>query len=158
MGVSGSGKTTIGGLLAQSLGYNFHDADGFHPPENVKKMASGTPLTDEDRKPWLASLKKLLSDSEAEQQSIVLACSSLREAFRHELRSVTSVLHFVFLKGDFALISERMQKRTNHYMKAGMLQSQFSTLEEPHDAACVVDINDTPQVIVSKIVASLPSD
>ena len=131
MGVSGSGKTTVGQALARALDCPFYDADDFHPPENVAKMAGGVPLTDADRAPWLARLHKLLADHVQRKQTAVLACSALKEAYRERLRRGLSGVRFIYLQGDFDLIRERMQARENHYMKAEMLQSQFDALEPP---------------------------
>lgn len=137
MGVSGCGKTTVGTALADRLGWDFYDADDFHPPENVAKMASGIPLNDDDRYPWLVALHDLISDSLADRKSGVLACSALQESYREILLDDNDNVQIVYLKGSFDLILSRMQARSGHYMKPEMLQSQFNALEEPRDAMVV---------------------
>ncbi len=134
MGVAGSGKTTVGELLAQHLGWNFYDADAFHPAENIAKMANGTPLNDADRAPWLAALHALISTSLKENRPAVLACSALKESYRQELLRGNEGVQFVYLKGRYNLIWSRISSRKDHYMKPQMLQSQFEALEEPSDA------------------------
>lgn len=154
MGVSGSGKTTVGELLAAQMGWPFYDGDKFHTPENVAKMAAGTPLTDADRAGWLAVLAGLIRDGLARGESGVLACSALKEKYRDLLRVDESRVHFVYLRGSFDLIWERMLLRQNHYMKASMLQSQFASLEEP-GGVLTCDITAPPEQIVDAIVAGL---
>ncbi len=149
MGVSGAGKTTIGQLLAQELGWNFYDADDFHSAANKDKMSRGVPLTDEDRADWLASLRALLNQNIEASQSIVLACSALKQEYRDVLR-VNKEVHFVYLQGTYQQIEARMKERQDHYMKAEMLASQFAILEEPKDAL-KVDISKTPKEIVALI-------
>jgi gluconokinase len=134
MGVAGSGKTTVGELLAQRLGWNFYDADAFHPAENIAKMANGTPLNDADRAPWLAALHALISTSLKENRPAVLACSALKESYRKELLRGNEGVQFVYLKGSYDLIWSRISSRKDHYMKPQMLLSQFEALEEPADA------------------------
>jgi gluconokinase len=134
MGVSGSGKTTIGKALAEQLRWDFYDADDFHPPENVVKMAKGIPLDDSDRVPWLAALHQIISDSLLRNRPGVLACSALKERYRGQLFEGNDGVQFVYLKGSYDLIWSRMKTRTDHFMKAGMLHSQFEALEEPSDA------------------------
>lgn len=130
IGVSGCGKTSVGAALAARLGCPFYDGDDFHPPENVAKMASGIPLSDEDRYPWLARLHDLLAEHAARGESAVLACSALKQKYRQQLR-VQPDTRFIFLNGSYDLLWERLQARKDHYMKAEMLQSQFDTLEPP---------------------------
>ncbi len=139
MGVSGSGKTTVGRRLASRLGFDFADADAYHPPENIAKMSRGTPLTDEDRRPWLARLRRLIEERASEGRSLVLACSALKASYRQELERAEPMarVHFVYLKGDFDTILDRMRARRGHYMRAAMLESQFRDLEEPADAVTV---------------------
>jgi gluconokinase len=137
MGVSGSGKTTVGTKLASQLGWNFYDADDFHPPANIAKMADGIPLDDEDRTPWLASLHDLISTSLEENLSGVLACSALKERYRQTLMDGNKNVQLIYLKGSFVLLQSRMSARSGHYMKPSMLQSQFAALEEPADALTV---------------------
>ncbi|MEJ2293012.1 MAG: gluconokinase, partial [Deinococcales bacterium] len=139
MGVSGSGKTTVGKRLASRLGFAFADADAYHPQANIDKMAAGVPLTDEDREPWLGRLRALIEEHAAEGRSLVLACSALKERYRRTLKRAEPAarVQIVYLKGDFDTILARMRRRKGHYMKAGMLQSQFRDLEEPTDAVTV---------------------
>jgi gluconokinase len=154
MGVSGSGKTTVGELLAARMGWPFYDGDKFHPAENVAKMAAGTPLDDADRAGWLAVLAGMIRAGMARGESGVIACSALKERYRASLRVDPQQVQFVYLKGSFDLIWERMQRRQNHYMKAPMLQSQFATLEEPLDVL-TCDITEDPQQIVDTIIEHL---
>lgn len=152
MGVSGSGKTTVGETLAQRLGWAFYDADNFHPPANVQKMSSGTPLTDEDREPWLEALNQLISTNLREHKSLVLACSALKEKYRRHLaKGHENKTQFVYLEGDFETIYTRMQAR-QHFMKPAMLRSQFETLEEPANAI-VVDIRQPQDEVIEDILA-----
>jgi gluconokinase len=152
MGVSGSGKTTVGEVLAERLGWAFYDADNFHPKENVVKMSSGIPLTDNDRKPWLEALNKLITENLEQQQSLVLACSALKEKYRQHLaRGHEEQTKFVYLEGDFETIYTRMRAR-KHFMKPAMLQSQFDTLEEPSNAI-VVDIRRPRDEVIDDILA-----
>ena len=134
MGVAGSGKTTVGEQLAQHLGWNFYDADAFHPAENIAKMANRTPLNDADRAPWLAALHALILTSMKENRPAVLACSALKESYRQKLLKGNEGVQFVYLQGSYELIWSRISRRKNHYMKSQMLQSQFKALEEPADA------------------------
>lgn len=154
MGVSGSGKTTVGELLAAQMGWPFYDGDKFHTPENVAKMAAGTPLDDADRAGWLALLAGMIRDGLAGGESGVLACSALKASYRAMLCVDPARVQFVYLKGSFDLIWERMLRRQHHYMKAAMLQSQFATLEEP-GGVLTCDITPEPQAIVDAIVAGL---
>lgn len=131
MGVSGSGKTSVGEALAAQLGWQFYDADNFHPEENVAKMAQGTPLNDDDRAPWLQRLHDLIHDHLAQGKPGILACSALKRRYRDVLRVDNVGLVFFYLHSDFEPLRARMESRVGHYMKAGMLQSQFDALEEP---------------------------
>lgn len=149
MGVSGSGKTTVGQLLAKQLTIPFYDADDFHPKDNIEKMASGIPLDDEDRKPWLLQLN---SEIQSWKDGGVLACSALKESYRTIL-SEGNAIQWIYLEGDFGTIYKRMKAR-NHYMKPEMLNSQFDTLEPP-SYGIQVSVDDTPEVIVSKIISKL---
>ena len=154
MGVSGSGKTTVGQLLAANLGWDYVEGDDHHPPENVHKMASGNPLTDADRQPWLERLHDILSAHAQAQQPVVLACSALKRDYRQMLAGDLPDIHFVYLKGAYDLIAQRLAQRPHHYMKAGMLTSQFEALQEPEDAL-TVDIAQNPQGICDLIRAYL---
>jgi gluconokinase len=153
MGVTGVGKTTIGRVLAQDLGWAFLDADDFHSPANVAKMRSGTPLTDADREPWLAALRAEIDGRLQRADSAVLACSALKQSYRERLQA-TEAVRFVYLRGDPALIRERLQARSGHYMDPGLLASQFAALEEPQGVV-VVDVAATPREIASRIEAEL---
>lgn len=154
MGVAGSGKTTVGKALAQRLGWQFVDADDFHSAANVQKMQSGEPLTDEDRAPWLELLGSKIQSWCESNAPAVLACSALREEYRHHLHADDPQVRIVYLKGDFTLLNGRLQKRKGHFMKAAMLESQFSTLEEPRNAI-IVDASKPPTEIVDDVVSEL---
>ena len=154
MGVAGSGKTTVGEQLAQHLGWNFYDADAFHPAENIAKMANGTPLSDTDRAPWLAALNALITASLNENRPAVLACSALKESYRQQLLARKEGIQFVYLKGSYDLIWSRISRRKNHYMKPQMLQSQFKALEEPADAL-TFDVSLPVAEIVEGIIKQL---
>lgn len=151
IGVSGCGKSSVGKTLAESLGWNFYDADDFHPPANVAKMASGFPLDDSDRAPWLASLHDMISSSLKADSPGVLACSALKERYRQQLLGGNSGVQIIYLKGSYDLIWSRMEKRTDHYMKPHMLQSQFEALEEPSNAL-TIDISISLNEIVQEIL------
>jgi gluconokinase len=153
MGVTGAGKTTIGRLLAQQLGWQFADADDFHPPANVEKMRHGIPLNDDDRQPWLERLRIEIEHWIAEGRSIVLACSALKRSYRQLLEAGPQV-RFVYLKGSAALIAERLRSRHGHFANEKILAGQFADLEEPEDAV-TVDITGTPPEIVREIRARL---
>ncbi len=140
MGVSGSGKTTLGKALAQELGWDFFDADDFHPPENIAKMTAGIPLSDSDRAPWLAALHDQLLFTLSAGHHPVLACSALKEAYRTQLLEGMDEIAVIYLKGSYDLIFSRISVRGRHYMKPEMLQSQFDVLEEPKDAI-VLDVS-----------------
>jgi gluconokinase len=149
MGVVGAGKTTIGQLLAEQLGWTFADADDFHSPANVEKIRRGIPLTDEDRQPWLESLRKAISDWIASGNDAVLACSALKSSYR-QLLAVGPAVRFVFLKGDASLIAARLRARHGHFADEKILASQLADLEEP-EGAIVVDISPTPPEIVAEV-------
>jgi gluconokinase len=146
MGVAGSGKTTIGSLLAKELGWQFYDADDFHSEANRTKMLQGIALTDEDRASWLLSLKDLIVQNIQQNRQAVLACSALKNSYRDMLK-VNEQVKFVYLQGTYEQIKTRLNNRTGHYMSAGMLDSQFQTLEEPQDIF-TIDITNTPQDIL----------
>ncbi|NWG35646.1 MAG: gluconokinase [Chloroflexi bacterium] len=153
-GVAGSGKTSVGKILAKRLGWDFYDADDFHPPENIAKMTAGIPLDDSDRAPWLASLRELIVSSLQADRPAVLACSALKERYRRQLAGEEEEILTVYLKGDFELIRSRLFSRTGHYMKPEMLQSQFEALEEPMNAL-TVDVSPPVQVIVDGILSAM---
>ncbi len=149
MGVCGSGKTRVGRALAESLAWQFYDADDYHPPANVAKMAAGVPLTDDDRWPWLDRIVEELAHAGDDDGNAVLACSALRQIYRDRITRAGNV-RFVFLKGDLATIAARLAARSHKYMPASLLPSQLATLEEPADAL-VVDIRADIQVKVATI-------
>jgi gluconokinase len=152
MGVSGCGKSEVGKALAQRLGWDFSDADDFHPASNIEKMANGIPLTDEERLPWLDSLHALISKNLQKNHNGVLACSALKEKYRQHLLFGNEDVQIVYLKGSFDLIMSRMTARSEHYMKPAMLQSQFEDLEEPKNALDM-DITQSVDDIVHAILA-----
>lgn len=153
MGVSGSGKSTIGSTLAIELGWKFYDADDFHSAENRRKMEGGTPLTEGDREPWLKLLRNLIEENIARAESCVLACSALKKSHREILKAVNDV-QFIYLKGSYDLIASRIKNRLGHYMPVELLQSQLEVLEEPANGF-VVDINHSPTEIVQFICKGL---
>ncbi|KJH71027.1 gluconokinase [Aliterella atlantica] len=154
MGVSGSGKTTIGKQLAASLQWEFRDADTFHSPENVEKMRRGIPLSETDRLPWLKSLQTAIAEWLQADKNVVLACSALKQSYRQYLMLDSDRVKLVYLKGSYQLIYKRLQMRQNHYMSAELLNSQFDLLEEPADAISV-DISAPTQVILQTIESAL---
>ncbi|MEG3843606.1 gluconokinase [Microcoleus sp. herbarium14] len=150
MGVSGSGKTTVGKLLAQSLNWDFSDADDFHPPANIEKMSLGIPLEDADRLPWLGQLQATIDWWLLENKNVVLACSALKASYREMLFRDKQRMKIVYLKGDFELLAARLKTRENHYMKADLLSSQFATLEEPENAI-IIDASQQLELMVRQI-------
>jgi gluconokinase len=149
MGVVGAGKTTIGRLLAEQSGWEFADADDFHPSSNVEKIRRGVALTDDDRKPWLEQLRAAIEHWIAEKRNVVLACSALKRAYRQELEAGPEV-RFVYLKGSAELIASRLRSRQGHFAGEQILASQFADLEEP-DGAVTVEIDSSPPQIVAEI-------
>lgn len=157
MGVSGSGKTMIAKRLAAAGGWTVLEGDSFHPPENVAKMQSGTPLTDEDRWPWLRTIAAAIDAYRARGESAVVACSALRRAYRDILIGDRRDVRLVYLKGSPVLIAERMQARRGHFMPPALLDSQFRTLEEPgpDENPVTVEIRGSPDDIVQTITERL---
>lgn len=147
MGVCGSGKSTVGTLLAVRINGVFLDGDDFHPPENVAKMRAGTPLDDDDRKGWLEALAREIREA---KEPTVIACSALKESYR----DILSGAEFIFLNGSEELLAERLAARQNHYMPPGLLRSQLETLEAPADAL-VLDIRKSPGKLVDEIIARI---
>jgi gluconokinase len=155
MGVSGSGKTTIGKMLAETLQWQFSDADDFHPAANIEKMSRGVPLSDADRLPWLQLLQGAIEQWLSQGINVVLACSALKSEYRQWLQpsnqlQLTDQIKWVYLKGSSELIQQRLNQRQGHYMKANLLKSQFDTLEEP-DNALQIEIGQPPEAIVQAI-------
>ena len=149
MGVTGSGKSTIGRLLSQVLGWKYYDADDFHPPANVAKMRSGIPLNDDDRKPWLETLRDLIRQCLERGENAVLACSALKESYR-EFLVLNERVRLIYLKGNRELLKERLASRRGHYMNPALLDSQLDTLEEPK-FGYTLDISLSPDEIVKDI-------
>ena len=154
MGVTGSGKTTVGEELAKGLGWSYYDADDFHPDSNVQKMANGTPLTDEDRWPWLHILAAEIGAWVEADGGAILGCSALKQRYRDILVGGREDVSIVHLHGQKALIAQRLETRVDHYMPASLLDSQFEALEEPRDALSV-DISPAPPVIAIAIRKAL---
>lgn len=154
MGVSGSGKSTIGAQLAEALALPFGDADAFHPPANVKKMSAGTPLTDADRWPWLDALGAWLA---GQPGGGVIACSALKRVYRDRLRLAAPGMRILYLSGQPAMITQRQAVRENHFMPPSLMASQFATLEAPDadEAALVLDITAPPEAIIATAAAQL---
>jgi gluconokinase len=155
-GVSGAGKTTIGKLLAEQLGWQFYEGDDFHPRANIEKMHSGRPLTDEDRWPWLERLREQITRSITAKENAVLACSALKRAYRDGLRASDDV-SFVFLRADYALVAEQLRHRRGHFMNPELLRSQFADLEqsEPDADVLTTELGRTPQELVEDIKTKL---
>jgi len=153
MGVVGAGKTTVGKLLASQLGWEFADADDFHPQSNVEKIRHGIALTDEDREPWLDHLREAIVRWIAQGKSVVLACSALKSSYRAKL-FVDPQVRFVYLKGSAALIADRLRSRHGHFAGESILASQLADLEEP-EKAITVDISQTPKQIAAEIERAL---
>jgi len=153
MGVSGTGKSTIGKLLSEKLGIPFFDGDDFHPKSNIEKMASGKPLNDEDRYDWLLALNQLAHKHK--NNGAVIACSALKEAYRDILKKdITHQTQFIYLEGSFELVKSRMEKRSTHFMPIHLLQSQFKALEPPKEAL-TISIKNNPDSIITLILNSL---
>jgi len=154
MGVSGSGKTTIGKKLARKTGLPFFDGDDFHPPSNKQKMTAGVPLTDDDRTEWLVQMNHLAKE-QAQINGAIIGCSALKEKYRAILSSGISVpLYWIFLQGSFDLIKKRMDKRKDHFMPPALLASQFDALEIP-DNCITIDISNNPDEIVETIISQI---
>ena len=150
MGVAGSGKSTIGIKLSEATAIPFFDADDFHPPANKEKMKAGKPLNDDDRKGWLSTINELAKEN-SQKSGAIIGCSALKEKYRIQLsKGIKSTVHWIILQGCFSLIQQRMKARKDHFMPAGLLQSQFDTLETPAYAV-VMDIKNDPDEIVADI-------
>ncbi|MFM2060684.1 MAG: hypothetical protein RLZZ507_354 [Cyanobacteriota bacterium] len=149
MGVSGSGKTTIGQLLAASLNWEFIDADSFHPQANIAKMQLGIPLSDADRIPWLQDLQSYIKSWLQENKNVVLACSALKASYR-QILIIDNRVQLVYAQGSYDVIHERLRRRQNHFMSEKLLKSQFNDLEEP-DNAIYIDVSLSAEVSVAQI-------
>lgn len=158
MGVTGSGKTTVGRRLADDLGWSFYDADDFHPPANVALMRAGLPLTDQEREPWLAALAEWIRDLLAADQSAAFACSALKTAYRARLTAAagtnSEAVQLVYLRISPAVAAQRLAERHAHFMPATLVPSQFATLEEPGDAIAI-DAQFAPDEMVAAIRQAL---
>lgn len=154
MGVSGSGKTTVGRMLARELGWPFYDGDGFHPPANIARMRAGLPLTDEHRRTWLHVLAVLIRRLEAEGTPAVVACSALRASYRASLRDASPAVRFVYLRGPYALIRERLAAREDHFFDPDLLDSQYAALEEPAGVPAI-SVEQALEVVIGAIRAEL---
>ncbi len=150
MGVAGSGKTTLGRQLATELHWPYYEADDFHSAANKAKMGGGVPLTDEDRAPWLAAIRRAMDECAAQGRNAVFSCSALKEKYRHVLGDGLPGLRLFFLSGDRELLLQRIQGRAGHYMKPGMLDSQLAALEAPAHAL-KLDISRSPEALVAEI-------
>lgn len=146
IGVTGSGKSTVGRLLAQQLGWKFYEGDDLHPAANLQKMRRGLPLTDEDRKPWLKAIQNAIRAAIEKRENAVIACSALKESYRNMLR-VDGEVVFVYLKADSPLIQQRLKKRIGHFMNPVLIQSQFDTLEEPTQAVQIDAALPTAEIV-----------
>lgn len=150
MGVAGSGKTTVGRLLARDLGWSFADADEFHPPANVAKMSAGQPLDDADRAPWLAAIRAHIDQKLARGENAVVTCSALKQIYRDAILPDSPYVRLAHLRGSPALLLARLQSRPDHFMKPAMLESQLATLEPPSHALGL-DIAASPSDLVAQI-------
>jgi carbohydrate kinase (thermoresistant glucokinase family) len=157
MGVSGSGKSTIGLRLSKILGWPFRDADSFHPQANIDKMSKGLPLTDEDRQPWLAAIARWIDERLAAGECGIVSCSALKRSYRRVIVGDRPDVRLVYLKGDMALIGDRISRRKNHFMPPALLKTQFDALEEPQadEHALSVPIVLSPRRVVEAIVQEL---
>ena len=150
MGVSGSGKTTVGQQLSEDLGWSYFDGDDFHSIKSIAKMSNGIPITDEDRSVWLSQIRQQLTEWIKTKKNAVISCSALKQQYRQQLLIDSDIIKFVYLKGSKELINRRLQSRVGHFMKADLLASQLNVLEEP-DNIPTFDIANSPQQISIQI-------
>ncbi|WP_269508889.1 gluconokinase [Burkholderia sp. IMCC1007] len=156
MGVSGAGKSLIGEMLAERLACSYTDGDAFHSAANKEKMHHGIPLTDEDRWPWLRTIRAAIEEKQRAGETAVFTCSSLKRSYRDVLRGTDTDVRFVYLKGSFEMLHERLKSRTGHFFDPSLLKSQLDTLEEPGpDEAIEVSIELTPEQIVDQVMLKL---
>jgi gluconokinase len=157
MGVSGSGKSTVGALLALRLRWEFEDADWSHPASNVEKMHNGVPLTDEDRRPWLGAIAAWIAETRRSGGHGVIACSALKRRYRNVLVGNRADVRLVYLKGDEAIIARRIATRHEHFMPRSLLHSQYAALEEPgpDENPIIVSIEPAPREIVAQVLSAL---
>ena len=153
-GVSGVGKTTIGKLLSENMGWTFYEGDDYHTDVNLAKMRNGTPLTDDDRWPWLDALRTKISEIVLHEKDAVLSCSALKESYRMRLGSGLKDIVFVYLQGDYQLVRNRISARVGHFMSADLLVSQYSDLEEPQNGI-IVDAALEPMAIINYLKRAL---
>ena len=154
MGTTGSGKTTVGTLLAHRLRWEFSDADEFHSAANIEKMKHGIPLTDEDRAPWLEAIHSQMLTWNSQGQNAVMGCSALKQSYRDHLMTGTNAIILVYLRGSYDLFLQRLHRRTGHFADERLLSSQFATLEEPSDGI-TIDATQSPQEMVDEICTRL---
>ena len=154
MGVSGTGKSTIGKILSERTGWKFIDADDYHPRANLEKLNQGIALNDRDRLPWLQELRRLISQTLSQKQSGILACSALKSQYRQILSGNSNQVKFIYLAGDYDCIQARIQQRQGHFMNPELLRSQFETLEAPKDAI-MIDVSLTPEQIIERILRTI---
>ncbi|KVV54701.1 gluconate kinase [Burkholderia territorii] len=156
MGVSGAGKSRIGEMLAERLSCSYTDGDAFHSAANKEKMHNGIPLTDDDRWPWLRTIRAAIEEKQRAGETAVFTCSSLKRSYRDVLRGTDTDVRFVYLKGSFEVLQERLKTRTGHFFDPSLLKSQLDTLEEPGpDEAIVVSIELTPEQIVDEVMTKI---
>ncbi|MCW8345798.1 gluconokinase [Vibrio sp. ZSDZ65] len=157
MGVCASGKSTIGAMLAQKLGRKFIDGDDLHPRANIQKMASGEPLNDDDRAPWLERIRDAAYSLESKNEHGIIVCSALKQHYRDQIREGNEHVTFLFLDGSYDLILERMRNRSGHFMKENMVRSQFDALERPdaEPQTVIVDIDCTMEEVVERAAVAL---
>lgn len=158
MGVSGSGKSSVGKLLSQHSGWQFYDADDFHSPEAIAKMSRGIPLADSDRQLWLKRLNNLVETTLNAQENAILACSALKSEYRQIIEGDRFLVTWIYLQGDYDCLLSRLQQRQGHYFPANLLRSQFDILEEPQTAITIDVSLLTQEAIVQEILARIPTD